>query len=46
MAERAEKYGADKWTHDPAQWDAAISQAGDKLKEIRNKLPKEPAKLE
>lgn len=44
-ADRAEAYGAGKWSHDPAQWDAAISKAGDKLEEIKDRLPKEPAKL-
>ena len=33
------------WSHNPAVWDDAIKQAGDKLESIKAKLPKEPAAL-
>ena len=42
-APQPEVYGAGKWSHDPEEWDAAIQKAGDKLEELRAKLPKEPA---
>jgi hypothetical protein len=42
-ASRAEAYGAGKWSHNPDDWDAAVEKAGDKLEELRAKLPKEPA---
>jgi len=41
-APRAEAYGAGKWSHNPDDWDAAIDKAGDKLEELKAKLPKEP----
>ena len=35
-------YGPGKWSHNPDDWDAAIRKAGDKLEELKGRLPKEP----
>jgi hypothetical protein len=36
-------FGYGKWSHDPAAWDAAVAKAGDRLEQIKDKLPKDPA---
>jgi hypothetical protein len=45
-APRAEAYGPGKWSHNPNDWDAAIEKTGDKLEELKAKLPREPVTLE
>ena len=37
-----ERYGPGKWSHDPADWDAAVRKAAEKLETMAGKLPKEP----
>ncbi len=40
-ASAPEQYGYGKWSHNPADWDNAVQAAGDRLEQIKDKLPKE-----
>jgi hypothetical protein len=44
-AKAPEQYGYGKWSHNPADWDAAMLKAATRLSELRTRLPKEPATL-
>jgi hypothetical protein len=44
-ADRPESYGYGKWSHNPADWDAALTKAAARLEVLKDQLPREPATL-
>ncbi|MEW5983872.1 MAG: hypothetical protein AB1806_16085 [Acidobacteriota bacterium] len=40
-----ERYGAGRWSHDPADWDAALAAAAARLEQVKERLPREPASV-
>lgn len=44
-ASRPEQYGYGRWSHNPAEWDAALARAAARLEELKDSLPREPATL-
>lgn len=40
-----EQYGYGKWSHNPADWDAAVARAAARLEQLKDKLPRENATL-
>jgi hypothetical protein len=44
-ADRPERHGCGKWSHNPVDWDAALAKAAARLEERKASLPREPAAL-
>lgn len=40
-----EQYGYGRWSHNPADWDAAVARAASRLVQLKDRLPREPTTL-